>query len=119
MRIKSYSLDPDCPRITLTTHQCQLITNKLTRHFKLPPCKVIVKGRSTAYYQPYDKPGYYVWLPKSRHDLHTLVHELSHHFDYHKNGHDRGNKWHTKKQRKLMEGLLKYCEKKNYWGYND
>ena len=51
--------------------------------------------------------------------MNNLLHELSHHWDWFKNGNKPGRKWHTKKQRRFMERLNNYAEKKNYWGTQD
>ena len=113
--LKSYNVEYEeikpkyIPLTDLKT--CQKVVNKLTRHFKLPDCKVILFGRTTAYYKASTR---MIKIPPKRLHLFLLLHELSHHWDYHAN--PDAKKRHTKKQRRYLKRLYKYSEKKGFWG---
>jgi len=102
---KEYSL-------TLTQHQAQVICRKLCRHFKVR-VSLYFWGRSGGRYSRWERVSTtgMIFLPHDKASVGILCHEMAHaihHQRYHKRG-------HTKQLRRIMDRVMAYAKKKNYW----
>lgn len=103
------------------------IINKLCRHFKLPKVNVKFNKRvpncghylSWCYRNPEGCPDYGCTIVLHRYffSIGLIAEEVAHHMDYIKNGDHKHRKTHTKRLITKIKRILKYCAKKNYWGW--
>ena len=87
------------------------VTNKLCRHFGLPKLRVeFVKNKFGASYSGF---GYVRFPFNVNHKASALFicHEVAHHYEHKKYGKSK----HTKKLLKIIERMIKYCRKNNFW----
>jgi hypothetical protein len=94
----------------LSEKDARRICKKLCRHFKVRVWLGFKKGRSGLYRRT-SYSGGEIFLPIGDTDLGLLCHEISHaihHQRYHKRG-------HTRQLRRIMDRVVGYCRKKNYW----
>jgi hypothetical protein len=108
-RFKDYEISID------TRVHVRRIIAELVHHFKLPEAKVEFKKNqlNAAYLYPQK----IFCFPDNKNRGITLVevcHEVAHHFQYSK----FGNPKHDKELFHIMEQMLLYCKKHNYWRGN-
>jgi hypothetical protein len=92
--------------------EAELIYNKLVRHFKLR--RVSLEWTSGRNHPCCN--GWRVMLNIDRNDFGVLCHEVAHLFQF-QNPKYRGNggRFHNKKHRKIMNRMIHYCQKKNWF----
>lgn len=81
------------------------IAKKLKRHFKLRGTRVIIGGVTNGH-----AGRWHIQVPRVC-SFGMLCHELAHVWQVKREGHTR----HSRKMSKLVDRMVRYCEKKGYW----
>jgi len=115
--IKFYSKEREEFKTATNTHifepDISMIFRKLCRHFKITNVKLeIGKMRDGCGRATYSGYGISVIKVSKKTDFLILCHEISHIYNRQKL-HCWG---HNKRLWKTLKRIIKYCEKKNYWG---
>lgn len=110
---KEYREFKEIHRIYIPTQrEAQIIVNKLTRHYKMKPIKLIfTKRKKNA--GAINVRNRIMKLHPYVFSLSLLTHEVAHQMLYDQTG----KSGHIKKLMTRIRRLNRYCEKMNYWGY--